>query len=136
MTTLLRYFRDLDTGRVVLWCYLCWYLVNVGFRFDPAPAIWLNSLGISAVIGFALLLSIGGPGGQRPGRWQVFRLFLMPFCVSSFSALIKGHGYWLIVPPDPAEMLWSVGVCVAFVAFVVSLRAVSPVSATETGRSV
>ena len=86
-------------GRMVLWCYLIWYLTTVAFRFDPTPAIWLNSLGISALIGFALILSVGGPGNAS-GRLAEIPPFLMPFCVSSFSALIKGHGYWLIFPPD------------------------------------
>ena len=123
---LMRYFRDLAAGRLVLWCYLLWYLATVAFRFDPAPAVWLNSLGISAIIGFALLLSVGGPGSPAPGGWQVFRLFLMPFCVSSFAALIKGHGYWLILPPDPFELLASLGLCAAFVGFVLGLRLLWP----------
>lgn len=111
---------------MVLWCYLLWYLVNVAFRFDPTPAIWLNSLGISAVIGCGLLLSVRSPGGAWPGPWQVFRLFLMPFCVSSFAALIKGHGYWLIVSPDPFEMSVAIGACVLFVTVVLGLRVVWP----------
>lgn len=119
---LLRYFQALSQGRMVLWCYLIWYLTTVAFRFDPTPAIWLNSLGISALIGFAMILSVGGPGGTRPAGWQKFRLFLMPFCVSSFSALIKGHGYWLIFPPDVFELLFGVGLCAVFVAFVLALR--------------
>lgn len=119
MKRLLAYFRDLPTGKVILWCYLLWYLATVWFRFDPTPAIWLNSLGISAVIGIALTLSVGGPQGDR---WQTFRLFLMPFCVSSFSALIKGHGYWLIFPADVGELLAALALCLAFVLFVLALR--------------
>lgn len=120
MKRLLAYFRDLPTGKVILWCYLWWYLATVWFRFDPTPAVWLNSLGISAVIGIALTLSVGGTNG---GPWQTFRLFLMPFCVSSFSALIKGHGYWLIFPADAGELLASLAACLAFVLFVLALRA-------------
>lgn len=129
MTKLLRYFRGLGAGRVTLWCYLLWYLATVYFRFDPAPAIWLNSLGISAVIGIALMLSVGSPGGRGRDPWQVFRLFLMPFCVSSFSSLIKGHGYWLVFPADPFELCCSLALCLAFVAFVLGLRRSAPATA-------
>ena len=40
-------------------------------------------------------------------RWQIFRLFLMPFCVSSFAALVKDAGFLLVFPPEPAgELDW------------------------------
>jgi len=95
--------------------------VTVYNHFDPTSAIWLNSLGISAVIGIALTLSVATPADGRLDRWQTFRLFLMPFCVSSFSSLIKGQGFILIVPPHASEALASVGLCVAFVLCVLAL---------------
>lgn len=114
----LDYLAGLSRGKTVLWCYLIWYLVTVVLRFDPAPAIWLNAAGLSAVIGAALLLSVGGP--REP--WQTARLFMMPFGVSSFSSLIKGHGYLLIFPPDPRELALGLGACAVFVAGVAVLR--------------
>ncbi len=39
----------------------------------------------------------------------------MPFCVSSFSQLIKGRGFVLIFPPAPRELAVSLGACAAFV---------------------
>lgn len=122
---LLRYFASLPPGKTVLWCYLLWYLVNVAALFDPAPAIWLNSAGISLVIGLALQLSVSGatnPGGVTAARWQTFRLFLMPFCVSSFATLIKGRHYVLVFPSDPALLGRSVLVCAAFVLACQGLR--------------
>ena len=119
---MLRYFASLTAGKTILWCYLLWYLITVFNYFDPSPAIWLNSVGISAVIGFALVLSVGGSTLKDADRWQTFRLFLMPFCVSSFSSLIKGQGFILIIPPRATEQLVSVGVCVAFVVFVAALK--------------
>src|SRR5690606_7302027 len=92
----LSYLSNMRNGKMVLWCYLIWYIVTVIYHFDPTPALWLNSLGISAVIGFALLLSVGASDLRSSDQWQTFRLFLMPFCVSSFSSLIKGKGYVLI----------------------------------------
>jgi hypothetical protein len=117
---MLSYFSSLSRGRAVLWCYLLWYLVTVFFYFDPSPRLWLSSVGISIVIGIALQLSVAN--GSAPDRWQTFRLFLMPFCVSSFSSLIKGAGYWLIIPPRLHEAGAAVGVCVAFLLFVAALK--------------
>lgn len=131
---MMRYFANLAPGKIALWCYLIWYLVTVVNHFDPTPAIWLNSLGISAIIGVALLLSVShdavdkprdpitdGPMARR-NRWQTFRLFMMPFCVSSFAALIKGQGYVLVFPARSVELLCSAGLCAAFVALVLLLR--------------
>jgi hypothetical protein len=89
---MLRYFASLSLSRTILWCYLVWYLVTVFYHFDATPAIWLNSPGIIAAIGLALMLSVGGQAPGAAGRWQSFRLFLLPFCVSSFSSLIKNKG--------------------------------------------
>jgi hypothetical protein len=111
----IRYLAGLSTGRTILWCFLIWYLATVIHHFDATPAIWLNALGISAIIGVALYLSVREPGKPAPDRWTVFRLFLMPFCVSSFSQLIKGRGFVLVFPPDLHEILVSLAGCAAFV---------------------
>jgi hypothetical protein len=116
----IRYLAALPAGKAVLWCYLIWYVVTVARYFDPSPALWLNSLGISAVIGIALRLSVSGNG--RPDGWQTFRLFMMPFAVSSFASLIKGRGYFLIVPPGATDRWLSVGACAAFLAVVALVK--------------
>ena len=110
----MRYFARLPAGKIVLWCFLIWYASTVIHHFDPTPAIWLNALGISAIIGVALYLSVNNPVSP-PDRWTTLRLFLMPFCVSSFSQLIKGRGFVLIFPPAPRELAVSLGACAAFV---------------------
>ena len=114
----LRYFATLATGKIVLWCFLLWYLATVIHHWDATPAIWLNALGISAIIGIALYLSVREPGKPPPDRWTVMRLFLMPFCVSSFSQLIKGKGFVLVFPPDLHEIAVSLAACAVFVVFV------------------
>ena len=119
---MIRYFCKLTKGKMVLWCYLIWYLVTVFFYFDPAPRIWLNSIGISVIIGFALMLSVSRPEGAKADPWQTFRLFLMPFCVSSFSSLIKGNGFIFIIPPKSIEQIASIGACVIFVVFVYGIK--------------
>ena len=123
MTPLLfRYFATLPGGKVVLWCFLVWYLSTVIQHFDPTPGIWLNALGISAIIGVALYLSVREPGKPPPDRWTTLRLFLMPFCVSSFSQLIKGKGFVLVFPPDPSELGVSIAAFVIFLVAVLLMR--------------
>ena len=121
---MLHYLSRLSTGKIALWCYLIWYAITVIHYFDPAPAIWLNSVGISLVIGVALILSVN-TSSLRSDPWQTFRLFLMPFCVSSFAALIKGRGFVLIFPPTLEENAISVGACALFIAMVGLLKRMS-----------
>ena len=126
------YFARLPVGKIVLWCFLIWYASTVIHHFDPTPAIWLNALGISALIGVALYLSVQEPGKPPPDRWTTLRLFMMPFCVSSFSQLIKGRGFVLIFPPQATELMVSLGACVAFVAVVLLLKRLAPSKAPAT----
>src|SRR6266446_1808682 len=104
---LLLYFATLTKGRIVLWCYAIWYLGNVAQHFDLRPSLWMTSLGLAGIVGAALWISTSPSkkGSTRQNRWQVFRLFLMPFCVSSFAALVKDAGYILIFPPSLRENL-------------------------------
>ena len=118
----LHYFARLSGGKVALWCYLIWYLATVARYFDPSPSIWLNSAGISLVVGVALLLSVEGKGPRAAHPWQTFRLFFMPFAVSSFSALIKGHGFFLVFPPSATQLGWQMGACLVFVLMVLALK--------------
>ncbi len=125
---MIRYFATLSKGKTVLWCYLIWYLITVILRFDPSLNLWLNSVGISAVIGVGLLLSVSN--GGRADRWQTFRLFLMPFCVSSFSSLIKGHGYVFIFPSKMDELLLLLTACATFIVFVTATKKLVPSGAS------
>ena len=110
---ILRYLAHLSPSRRVLWCYLIWYLTMLAYHFEPAPKLWINSLGISALIGSGLLLSVAAPVRLR--SWQTFRLYLMPFCVSSFAALITDRGFILVLSPAWRENATAIGACLAFV---------------------
>ena len=121
-----RYVAQLTAGKIALWCFLIWYVVTVIRHFDATPSIWLNALGISAIIGIALYLSVREPGRPPPDRWTVLRLFLMPFCVSSFSQLIKGRGFVLVFPPDPREIAVALAACAVFVVVVLLVKRIAP----------
>ena len=118
----MRYFAKLTAGRIILWCYLLWYVVFVVRYFDWNRALWLTSLGVSGIVGAALLISTRSSGVGRLGFWGTARLFMMPFCVSSFSALVKGRGFWLIFSPRLSEDYLALGLCAAFCAFVTGVK--------------
>ena len=120
----IRYLAKLNNGRLILWCYFIWYAVVLVRYFDPNPRLWLTSLGLALIIGFALYISTASAGSARLQLepWQTFRLFLMPFCVSSFAALVKGRGFFLIFSPKPGEILLAVGLCGVLCALVFGLR--------------
>jgi hypothetical protein len=125
MKWLIQYLRDMKIGKVVLWCYLIWYVVIVYFYFDPSPKTWINALGISAVIGTGLVLSISSNNSDRIDYWQTFRLYLMPFCVSSFSASIKDRGFIVFVSPKITETLVAISCCVVFLAIVFAIKCIN-----------
>jgi hypothetical protein len=112
---------ELENTKLVLWCYLIWYLSIVTRYFDPSPTLWLSSIGIAAFIGFALNLA-ARQGYTSPDRWVVFRLYLFPFCVSSYSALIKGKGFFLLFPRDLPSLLTGACACATFVLIAKWLR--------------
>jgi len=117
MKALTNYLRNLSSGRMILWCYLIWYLVVLVRYFDPSPRIWLTSLGLAGIIGTALYIS-STAAGNKLQPWQITRLFMMPFFVSSFSALVKGKQFVLIFSPNPKEIMLAIGLCVLFAAVV------------------
>jgi hypothetical protein len=121
---LFRYFSNLPNGKLALWCYLIWYLGMLKLYFNPAPVIWFNSLGISIVIGYALFLSTGPSTLTRLKRefWSVLRLFMCPFLVSSFSSLVKGKEFFILLSPHWQENLWVGGFCIGFILFAKTLR--------------
>jgi hypothetical protein len=121
---LIRYLSNLSNGRLILWCYFIWYCVVLVWYFDPSPRLWLTSVGLSLIIGFALYISTTAASANKVKLdfWQTFRLFLMPFCVSSFSALVKGKGFILIFSPKPLEIGIATGLCAVLCGVVLVLR--------------
>lgn len=121
---LIRYLANLSTGRLILWCYFIWYLVVLARYFDHNLRLWLTSLGLSLIIGFALYVSTVTAGANKVTLefWQTFRLFLMPFCVSSFAALVKGKGFILIFSPNVEEIGLAAALCLILCATVAMLK--------------
>jgi hypothetical protein len=129
-----RYLLNLSGGRLILWCYFLWYCVVLVQYFDANPRLWLTSIGLSLIIGLALYISTAHAGNKRVQLepWQTFRLFLMPFCVSSFSALVKGRGFVLIFSPNPWEIGTGLGLCALLCGCVFWLKARNRMSQPES----
>jgi len=121
---LLRYLANLSAGMLILWCYFVWYLVVLVRYFDPRPRLWLTSLGLSVIIGAALLINTTASGRRRVKLepWPMFRLFVTPFCVSSFAALVKEHHFIMIFSPKWGEMATAAGLCAALCTAVLALK--------------
>ena len=132
MKFLARYFANLTLGRTILWCYLIWYLVVLVRYFDRSPRLWLTSLGLAAIIGTALYIS-STAHGNKLRRWQIARLYMMPFFVSSFAALVKGRNFVLIFSPNPWEILLALGICALFCISVWILKATRKTNSCSDG---
>ena len=101
-----------------------WYAVMTSIYFDPRLSLWINSMGISVIIGTALILSVIPPGGIRVmEKWVIARLFMMPFCVSSYAALIKDQGFIVIFSSKLAENATAAIACAIFVAVTYTCKA-------------
>jgi hypothetical protein len=120
----LSYLTNLNRSTLILWCYFLWYLIVVMRYFDPSPTLWLTSIGLSVIVGLALLVStsVAGTKPVHLDRWQTIRLFLMPFCVSSFSALVRGKGFILIFSPRVGELIAALLSCAALWLIVSTLK--------------
>lgn len=118
------YLQALPLGILVLWCYIIWYLVMVSYYFDGDILLWRNSFGLSLIVGVALVLATGPLSFVRIAQnyWGVMRLFLCPFCVSSFSSLTRGKGFLLLLSPVLEENLVAMGCCLCFCALVYGLK--------------
>jgi hypothetical protein len=133
----LAYLRGLPAPKVLLWCYFIWYAFAVARYFEPKAALWGTSLGLSAIIGTGLYISTAYAGAvRRPlGFWPVFRFYLMPFCVSSFAALIKDRGFVLIFHPNLIDNLEALGLCAAFCFVVLAVKRLHDGSETRATAS-
>ena len=119
---MLRYIQQLELTKTILWCYLIWYFAIISQYFDATLDLWLSSVGIAVIIGFALNLA-AAQKNQRLCPWIRIRLYIFPFCVSSYSALIKGNGFFLLFPTDLKPLLLGSFSVLAFLSLVFVVKA-------------
>ena len=124
------YFCQLKFHQTILWSYFVWYLAIVSMYFDSSVTLWLSSIGLSGIIGFALLLATK-QGNVKQDPWVRYRLFIFPFCVSSYSALIKDAGFFLVFPTNLTHL--SVASC-AVLGFLLILICIKKIAKPSTRR--
>ena len=117
VTTFLNYFKNVTNQKIILWCYLVWYVTIISIYFETSLKLWASSVGISFIIGFALILSTTQQGIKQ-NIWVKVRLFLFPFCVSSYSATIKDYDFILLFPSNVFHLLISIFNCLLFLVLV------------------
>lgn len=123
-----QYLAGLSLGRCLLWCYFWWYLLVVVQYFDASLKLWLTALGLAGIIGVALVISTAnGRPVASLGRGPLIRLFIMPFCVSSFAALIKDQGFLLVFYPSILQNLQALALCLLWLGLVLYCRLRQPV---------
>jgi hypothetical protein len=107
-----------------LWSYLIWYLVISIIYFDTNLNLWGTSFGVGIIVYAALTLSTGDLTWRRihTHYWEAIRLFIIPFCVSSFSGLVKGYGFILIFSPIFEEDLLAISAILLFIGIVLTIK--------------
>jgi hypothetical protein len=58
---------------------------------------------------------------------------MMPFCVSSFAALVKGQGFVLVFSRRWQDLAWGFGLCAAFCAVTFAVKATRRMSGMYSG---
>lgn len=119
--SIVKYVLKMKTPKIILWCYLIWYFSIISIYFESSIKLWASSIGISLIIGFALILSTNQQGIKQD-KWVKFRLFLFPFCVSSYSAIIKGHDFILLFPNNKIHFLIGAMNCLLFIILIWSIK--------------
>ena len=102
---------------LLLWGYFTYFLVTLFYESQYASrALILNACLVAAVIGVALNASALGKEPVSTyvieSPFRVLRFFLIPFCVSLFSALVGAAGdeFVSVLPARPRQLAVTVGV--------------------------
>ena len=97
---------------LVLWGYFAYYLATVAFFFSATPgSLWLTALLVALIVGIALNAAALEDSGVRDyiveAPFRCLRFFLIPFCVSSLSAIsqINGDHFVLVFPSETTELV-------------------------------
>lgn len=120
---LMRHFSRQPAGLTTLWFLLIWYLAMVGLHFEPTARLWLNAVGMSIVVGTALVLSVRPAGPSGLDFWRLFRLYTIPFCVSSFAALVRDDGFYVLLAPAWRDNMIAAACCAVFAGWLLLARA-------------
>ena len=125
---MIKYLGSMRVKVKILWCYFLWYFYFLIKYFDIDPNLWSCSFGISLLVGF--VLNINSYDSLKDflkleDKWKISRFFIIPFCVSSFPAIIKGKGFILFFSPHLIENLYAGFICISFWSFTYLCKKIS-----------
>lgn len=98
------YQNFLDARIIILLLYLAWYLwivINFTLPADTAPVKWGTSILLSVFVGTALNINAYIPPFEEHislRRWAIFRFYIIPFCVSSYSNVSFYYNFIALFP--------------------------------------
>ena len=105
------------TPMLLLWGYLAYWCTLAGYTWHDTPAeTWLTAAAVAAIVGVAL--NAAALDDQQPVLLQLrkqpfrcVRFFLIPFCVSSLSAIseMNGDDFVLMFPKESAKLIAALG---------------------------
>lgn len=118
------YLTRLDARRLLLWSALLWYAVTMARHATADPRVWLGAAGIASVVGVMLAANAIPAGGSWRGLgfWPALRFFLIPFCVASFSSVMREVGLVVVFPRNLPDNLWAGGAVTAFLLLCAAAR--------------
>ena len=99
------YVREtLQVPQILLLSFFIWYLFIV-ISFSSNYLVWVNAIVMAFFVGNILCLNAYMATKKEKyfeflseNRWIVVRLFLIPFCVSSYSGVAFSHGFIAAFP--------------------------------------
>jgi hypothetical protein len=118
----LKYLAKLSTGKIVLWCYLIWYLVTARCAFRGVARTVAQFIGNERNSWPRLTVehSNSAPYTVKP----LADVSPISYAILRFE-LFRSHkrqGYILVLPSRPLELLSSFLLCAIFVLFVLLLK--------------
>mmetsp|Transcript_22031 Transcript_22031/g.32836 ORF Transcript_22031/g.32836 Transcript_22031/m.32836 type:complete len:182 (-) Transcript_22031:204-749(-) len=96
-----------------VWWLTIWYLYILSFYGSADPKMWGSAVGIAIIIGCTLFSNMYYAPFDKfmeKNDWVVIRVFIIPFCVSSYSQVIqkKEDEFAFIFPRDAGIALGGI----------------------------
>eukprot|EP00466_Bigelowiella_natans_P013967 jgi/Bigna1/63313/fgenesh1_kg.50_\ len=105
MTSLAFWVHSCRIPLLPIWFLVIWYIYIVAMFGAGESSVWGNAVGIGIIVGCVLTGNMyHGPFAKfwAENKWPTFRVFCIPFCVSSYSATAadKSDEFSFIFPKD------------------------------------
>lgn len=124
----IKYYKDIQSYVTLplslISSYFIWYIwiiFNFPLSNDISLNIWLNSICMSLFIGTVLNANAYIPPLSTHiylRKWSIFRFYIIPLCVSSYSSVSQYHSFKLLFPVHN-YVIGIIGICLALFVFII-----------------